>query len=133
MNRRTARSGSFHHRSAREPITFIPSTSHGFPPPLPGRALGPSLTHRAYVRGTRAETALPETWSSGRALPDRVDTGGRRPTRLLQTKEMAMQKLSLDALARQELKRAAKTDSGRSAETIVGGHATVLRQPVIAM
>ena len=44
-----------------------------------------------------------------------------------------MQKLSLDALARQELKRAANTDSGRSAETIVGGHGKVLRQTVIAM
>src|SRR3954471_17911831 len=44
-----------------------------------------------------------------------------------------VQKLSLDALARQELQRAANTDSGRSAETIVGGHAKVLRQTVIAM
>jgi quercetin dioxygenase-like cupin family protein len=44
-----------------------------------------------------------------------------------------VQKLSLDSLARQELKRAANTDSGRSAETIVGGHAKVLRQTVIAM
>ncbi len=44
-----------------------------------------------------------------------------------------MQKLSLDALARQELKRAANTESGRSAETIVGGHSKVLRQTVIAM
>jgi quercetin dioxygenase-like cupin family protein len=44
-----------------------------------------------------------------------------------------MQKLSLDALARQELKRAANTDSGRSAETIVGGHQKVLRLTVMAM
>ena len=44
-----------------------------------------------------------------------------------------MQKLSLDALARQELKRAANNESGRSAETIVGGHAKMLRQTVIAM
>ena len=44
-----------------------------------------------------------------------------------------VQKLSLDSLARQELKRAANTDSGRSAETIVGGHAKVLRQTVMAM
>ena len=44
-----------------------------------------------------------------------------------------VQKLSLDALARQELKRAANTESGRSAETIVGGHAKALRQTVIAM
>jgi quercetin dioxygenase-like cupin family protein len=44
-----------------------------------------------------------------------------------------VQKLSLDSLARQELKRAANTESGRSAETIIGGHAKVLRQTVIAM
>lgn len=44
-----------------------------------------------------------------------------------------VQKLSLDSLARQELKRAANTASGRSAETIVGGHAKVLRQTVMAM
>jgi len=44
-----------------------------------------------------------------------------------------MQKLSLDALARQELKRAANTESGRSAETIVGGHQKVLRLTVMAM
>jgi len=45
----------------------------------------------------------------------------------------SVQKLSLDALARQELKRAANTESGRSAETIVGGHAKALRQTVMAM
>jgi quercetin dioxygenase-like cupin family protein len=44
-----------------------------------------------------------------------------------------MQKLSLDALARQELKRAADTENGRSAETIVGGHGKILRQTVMAM
>ena len=44
-----------------------------------------------------------------------------------------VQKLSLDSLARQELKRAANNESGRSAETIVGGHAKVLRQTVVAM
>jgi quercetin dioxygenase-like cupin family protein len=44
-----------------------------------------------------------------------------------------VQKLSLDSLVRQELKRAANTTSGRSAETIVGGHAKVLRQTVMAM
>jgi hypothetical protein len=43
-----------------------------------------------------------------------------------------MMRSSVDALARQELKRAANTESGRSAETI-GGHDKVLRQTVIAM
>ena|SRR5256885_6335942 len=44
-----------------------------------------------------------------------------------------MQKLSLESLARQELKRAADTESGRSAETIVGGHGKMLRLTVMAM
>lgn len=44
-----------------------------------------------------------------------------------------VQKLSLDSLARQELKRAANSESGRSAETIVGGHDKVLRLTIIAM
>jgi quercetin dioxygenase-like cupin family protein len=52
---------------------------------------------------------------------------------LVRTDNERMQKLSLDALARQELKRAANTDSGRSAETIVGGHQKMLRQTVMAM
>lgn len=44
-----------------------------------------------------------------------------------------MQKLSLDALARELLERAASADGGRAAETVLGGHEKVLRQTVIAM
>ena len=44
-----------------------------------------------------------------------------------------MQKLSLDALARELLKRAAEAAGGRAAQTVVGGHERVLRQTVIAM
>lgn len=44
-----------------------------------------------------------------------------------------MQKLSIRALARQELKRAASAEGGRTAETILGGHEKVLRQTVIGM
>jgi len=44
-----------------------------------------------------------------------------------------MNHISLDALAREQLKRAAVSGSGRSAETVVGGHEKVLRQTVIAM
>jgi quercetin dioxygenase-like cupin family protein len=44
-----------------------------------------------------------------------------------------MQKLSLDALARELLDRAASATGGRTAETVVGGHEKVLRQTVIAM
>ncbi|MBA2554248.1 MAG: cupin domain-containing protein [Geodermatophilaceae bacterium] len=44
-----------------------------------------------------------------------------------------MNHVSLDALAREQLKRAAVSGNGRSAETVVGGHEKVLRQTVIAM
>ena len=44
-----------------------------------------------------------------------------------------MQKLSLDALARELLDRAASAPGGRAAQTVIGGHEKVLRQTVIAM
>ncbi len=44
-----------------------------------------------------------------------------------------MQKLSLIALARQRLKLARQTPSGRSAQTIYGGHERALRQTLIAL
>ncbi|HEV2376159.1 MAG TPA: cupin domain-containing protein [Streptosporangiaceae bacterium] len=44
-----------------------------------------------------------------------------------------MQKLSLDALARELLKDAAGAAGGRAARTVLGGHEKVLRQTVIAM
>lgn len=44
-----------------------------------------------------------------------------------------MQKLSLDALARELLGQAASASSGRAAQTVIGGHEKVLRQTVIAM
>jgi len=44
-----------------------------------------------------------------------------------------MQKLSLDALARELLGRAAGASGGRAAQTVVGGHEKVLRQTAIAM
>lgn len=44
-----------------------------------------------------------------------------------------MQKLSLEALARELLERAAGASGGRTAETVVGGHEKVLRQVVMAM
>lgn len=43
-----------------------------------------------------------------------------------------MQRISLDALARQQLELAA-THSGHAADTVVGGHERVLRQTVIGM
>jgi len=44
-----------------------------------------------------------------------------------------MQKLSLDALAREHLQRARVESSGRSSETVVGGHEHTLRQTVVAL
>jgi len=44
-----------------------------------------------------------------------------------------MQTISLDALARDLLGRAASAGGGHTADTVVGGHERVLRQTVIAM
>ena len=44
-----------------------------------------------------------------------------------------MQKFSLDAIAREQAKRAGAASSGRSAETVFGGHEHALRQTVIAL
>ncbi|MGH8940978.1 MAG: cupin domain-containing protein [Actinomycetes bacterium] len=44
-----------------------------------------------------------------------------------------MRKLSLDAVAREQAERARATSSGRSAETVYGGHEQALRQTVIAL
>jgi quercetin dioxygenase-like cupin family protein len=44
-----------------------------------------------------------------------------------------MQKLSLEATARELLERARGSGGGRAATTVIGGHEKVLRQTVIAM
>jgi quercetin dioxygenase-like cupin family protein len=44
-----------------------------------------------------------------------------------------MNKLSLDAVAREQQRQATAATSGRSAETVYGGHEKSLRQTVIAM
>ncbi|HEU5033952.1 MAG TPA: cupin domain-containing protein [Mycobacteriales bacterium] len=44
-----------------------------------------------------------------------------------------MQKLSLDALAREHLDRARASSAGRSAETVFGGHEHTLRQTLVAL
>jgi quercetin dioxygenase-like cupin family protein len=44
-----------------------------------------------------------------------------------------MDKFSLDAIAREQAKRAAASSSGRSAETVYGGHEHALRQTVLAL
>jgi quercetin dioxygenase-like cupin family protein len=45
----------------------------------------------------------------------------------------AMNKLSLDAVAREQRKKAVSASNGRSAETVYGGHEKALRQTVIAL
>jgi quercetin dioxygenase-like cupin family protein len=44
-----------------------------------------------------------------------------------------MEKLSLDALAREQMKLATAAPAGRSARTVYGGHEHVLRQSLIAL
>jgi quercetin dioxygenase-like cupin family protein len=44
-----------------------------------------------------------------------------------------MEKFSLEAIAREQAKRAAAASSGRSAETVYGGHEHALRQTVLAL
>ena len=44
-----------------------------------------------------------------------------------------MEKFSLDAVAREQARRAAAGASGRSAETVYGGHEHALRQTVLAL
>ena len=45
---------------------------------------------------------------------------------------VAMQKISIDALARQQVAAALAAGSGRAADTVFGGHEKVLRQTVMA-
>jgi quercetin dioxygenase-like cupin family protein len=44
-----------------------------------------------------------------------------------------MEKISLEAIAREQANRAAAASSGRSAETVYGGHEHALRQTVLAL
>jgi len=46
---------------------------------------------------------------------------------------VAMQKTSLEALARQQIKLARSAGGGRAADTVFGGHEKVLRQTVVGM
>ena len=44
-----------------------------------------------------------------------------------------MQKISLDALARQQMELAVTAGGGHTADTVFGGHEKVLRQTVVGM
>ena len=52
---------------------------------------------------------------------------------LQETEGRRMQKLSLEALAHEHLERARGAGSGRSAETVYGGHEATLRQTLMAL
>lgn len=47
--------------------------------------------------------------------------------------EASMEKFSLDAIIREQARRAAAAPGGRSAETVYGGHEHSLRQTVVAL
>jgi quercetin dioxygenase-like cupin family protein len=51
----------------------------------------------------------------------------------LRERQQRMNKVSLDAVAREQLERATASSSSRSAETVYGGHENSLRQKVIAL
>lgn len=65
-------------------------------------------------------------------LEDHLVTAGYQVTRQ-GIERLSMQKLSLDALAREHLERARQSSAGRSAETVFGGHEHVLRQTLVAL
>jgi quercetin dioxygenase-like cupin family protein len=48
-------------------------------------------------------------------------------------KTVAMQRISLEALARQQLESATRAGGGHTADTVYGGREKVLRQTVVAM
>ena len=73
---------------------------------------------RCHPRSAHTAPAAPRTRSAG-ALE------GRHTGR--------MQKMSLQALAREQQELAAAASSGRSARTVWGGHEHILRQTVIAL
>jgi len=66
----------------------------------------------------------------GKPGPDRSASPASPPSR---NGGISMQKLSLEALARQHLARATTSATGRSSQTVHGGHERVLRQTLIAL
>lgn len=93
----------------RDPDGIRIMIAHPSPAQRPRSVLDPTLLHVGAV-----------------GAPELVDSGGRAG-RLL-----CMQRISLGALARQQIELAA-THSGHAADTVVGGHERVLRQTVIGM
>ena len=74
-------------------------------------------------------TACTEHGAVRHRLPSRTP-----PTRVGSGRDtVAMQKLSIEALARQQMKLAATAGGRHTADTVYGGHEKVLRQTVIGM
>src|SRR5215216_7619312 len=80
---------------------------------------------RSTAGTTRAGTTAPAEPSGG---PSGVVDGCR-----LGDPMWGMEKLSLDALARELMKAATAAPAGRSARTVYGGHEHVLRQTLMAL
>jgi quercetin dioxygenase-like cupin family protein len=80
---------------------------------------------------------MTSVWWSSRLISAAAATSGRlfgaSTGRVVRAKVIAMEKSSLTALAREQLKLASQASSGRSADTVYGGHEHVLRQTVIAL
>ncbi len=71
--------------------------------------------------------------ASGSDDPPPRCRAGRWPSGTRPQEGRAVEKLSMTALAREQLKIAVHAESGRSARTVYGGHEHVLRQTVIAL
>ena len=79
--------------------------------------------------GPAHEGAAASASAFPRAAPPHRPLACRR-----QDRETArMEKFSLEAIAREQAKRAAGASSGRSAKTVYGGHEHALRQTVVAL
>ena len=87
----------------------------------------PALAHLAQVAREHARLTLVYSAKDRAAQPG--GRAARRPSRRFRVND----KLSLVATAREHLKRAHDAASGRSADSIVGGHTKSLRQTVVAL
>lgn len=73
------------------------------------------------------------TVGDARAVVDRVNEAVSSRREGAPAYGASMEKSSLTALAREQLKLARQTSSGRSAHTVYGGHEHALRQTLIAL
>ena len=112
--------------------------SPGPPLPAPPPARPARLCRRIRVHGARGTERTCCCTGTDHGSPGRYADPGRRECQLGDAAQgicdtRGMQKISLDALAREHLKRARSAPSGRSAETVYGGHEHVLRQALMTL